>query len=93
MGELSKGKVRELAKELDLSTHDKKDSTGICFIGERPFPEFISNYLAGEEGNIINEQNDIIGRHAGLVFYTLGQRQGLGIGGVVHDYRRWLERS
>ena len=82
LGKLEKDEVREIARDNKLITSEKKDSTGICFIGERPFPEFISNYLAGEEGNIINEQNDIIGRHAGLVFYTLGQRQGLGIGGV-----------
>tara|TARA_B100001564_G_scaffold55663_1_gene42441 strand:+ start:3427 stop:4494 length:1068 start_codon:yes stop_codon:yes gene_type:complete len=82
LGKLEKAKVRQIARENNLITSEKKDSTGICFIGERPFPEFISNYLAGEEGNIINEENNIIGTHSGLVFYTLGQRQGLGIGGV-----------
>ena len=82
LGELKKEKVRQIAKENSLITSNKKDSTGICFIGERPFPEFVGSYLSGEEGNIINENDDVIGIHQGLVFYTLGQRQGLGIGGV-----------
>ena len=82
LGNLTKEKVREMAREKGLVTSDKKDSTGICFIGERPFPEFVSNYLTGEAGNIVNENQEIIGSHSGLVFYTLGQRQGLGIGGV-----------
>ena len=82
LGKLDKSEVRKIARNNNLITSEKKDSTGICFIGERPFPEFISNYLAGEEGNIVNEKNEIIGTHSGLVFYTLGQRQGLGIGGV-----------
>ena len=82
LGELKKENVRQIAKENSLITSNKKDSTGICFIGERPFPEFVANYLSGQEGNIINENGDVIGIHQGLVFYTLGQRQGLGIGGV-----------
>jgi len=82
LGKLEKSEVRKIARNNNLITSEKKDSTGICFIGERPFPQFISNYLAGEEGNIVNEKNEIIGTHSGLVFYTLGQRQGLGIGGV-----------
>ena len=82
LGKLEKEKVREIARDKDLITSEKKDSTGICFIGERPFPDFVSNYLTGEVGNIVNENQEIIGSHAGLVFYTLGQRQGLGIGGV-----------
>ena len=82
LGELKKENVRQIAKENSLITSNKKDSTGICFIGERPFPEFVGSYLSGQEGNIINENDDVIGIHQGLVFYTLGQRQGLGIGGV-----------
>ena len=70
LGKLEKSEVRKIARNNNLITSEKKDSTGICFIGERPFPEFISNYLAGEEGNIVNEKNDIIGTHSGLVFYT-----------------------
>ena len=82
LGMLKKDKVREIARQNNLITSEKKDSTGICFIGERPFPEFVGSYLKGNIGNIVNEDNEIIGKHSGLVFYTLGQRQGLGIGGV-----------
>ena len=82
LGELKKDKVRAIARENNLITSEKKDSTGICFIGERPFPEFVANYLGGEEGEIVDDNDSVIGTHKGLVFYTLGQRQGLGIGGV-----------
>jgi len=82
LGELSKGKVRELAKELDLSTHDKKDSTGICFIGERKFKDFLERYLPSQPGIIKTQTGEEIGTHTGLMFYTYGQRQGLGIGGI-----------
>ncbi len=82
LGNMKKDKVRDIARKNNLVTSEKKDSTGICFIGERPFPEFVGNYLNGKIGNIINEKQDIIGEHSGLVFYTLGQRKGLGIGGV-----------
>ena len=82
LGELSKGKVRELAKELDLSTHDKKDSTGICFIGERKFKDFLERYLPSQPGIIQTQTGEEIGTHTGLMFYTYGQRQGLGIGGI-----------
>ena len=87
LGELKKDKVRAIARENNLVTSEKKDSTGICFIGERPFPEFVANYLGGEEGEIVDDNDSVIGMHKGLVFYTLGQRQGLGIGGVkdAHD--------
>ena len=82
LGELKKTEVRDIARNNNLITGDKKDSTGICFIGERPFPEFVSSYLEGKVGNIIDENHDVIGTHSGLIFYTLGQRQGLKIGGV-----------
>ena len=65
-----------------MVTFDKKDSTGICFIGERPFPEFLKNYLPEDYGEIVDENDEVIGEHKGLYFYTIGQRQGLGIGGM-----------
>ena len=82
LGNLNKTKVREIAKSEGLITSEKKDSTGICFIGERPFPEFLNNYLSHNPGKIEDEYGKQIGEHKGLPFYTLGQRQGLGIGGL-----------
>ena len=82
IGELRKTEVRRMAEEIGLPNAKKKDSTGICFIGERPFREFLNRHIAGEPGPIKNERGRILGQHAGLSFYTLGQRQGLGIGGV-----------
>ncbi|HVZ42686.1 MAG TPA: tRNA 2-thiouridine(34) synthase MnmA [Ramlibacter sp.] len=82
IGELRKTEVRELASDIGLPNAKKKDSTGICFIGERPFREFLNRYIAKEPGPIKDERGRTIGQHAGLSFYTLGQRQGLGIGGV-----------
>ncbi len=73
--------VRELAAKLKLPNHDKKDSTGICFIGERPFREFLNRYLPTEPGSIVSLDGSVVGQHMGLMYYTLGQRQGLGIGG------------
>nr|VFK50383.1 MAG: tRNA (5-methylaminomethyl-2-thiouridylate)-methyltransferase [Candidatus Kentron sp. TC] len=81
VGELSKPEVRRLAREAGLPIHDKKDSTGICFIGERPFKAFLSRYIAPSPGDIESPDGGIIGCHDGLAYYTLGQRQGLGIGG------------
>jgi len=81
LGELHKTQVREIARKFGLANHDKKDSTGICFIGERPFREFLSRYLPREPGNIETPEGEIIGQHEGLMYYTLGQRKGLGIGG------------
>ncbi len=78
---LTKAEVRRLARDHGLPTHDKRDSTGICFIGERPFREFLSRYVAAEPGPIVDEAGREIGRHHGLAYYTPGQRQGLGIGG------------
>ncbi len=82
VGALNKSEVRRVAAELGLSTHDKKDSTGICFIGERKFKDFLETYLPAQPGDIETAEGEKLGRHAGLMFYTLGQRQGLGIGGI-----------
>ncbi len=81
LGELRKAEVRALARDAGLATHDKKDSTGICFIGERPFREFLADFLPARPGIIRSADGQELGRHDGLMFYTLGQRQGLGIGG------------
>ena len=83
VGGLHKTEVRRMAAEIGLPNAKKKDSTGICFIGERPFREFLNRYLSHEPGPMLDEQGREVGRHIGLSFYTLGQRQGLGIGGVA----------
>jgi tRNA-uridine 2-sulfurtransferase len=82
VGELKKTDVRRLAAEAGLPNAKKKDSTGICFIGERPFREFLNRYLSHAPGPIEDERGRPLGTHVGLSFYTLGQRQGLGIGGI-----------
>ncbi|HXE22198.1 MAG TPA: tRNA 2-thiouridine(34) synthase MnmA [Rhodoferax sp.] len=82
LGELRKTEVRRMAAEIGLPNAKKKDSTGICFIGERPFREFLNRYIAKEPGPIKSDRGRVLGQHQGLSFYTLGQRQGLGIGGV-----------
>jgi tRNA-specific 2-thiouridylase len=82
VGELAKTEVRRIAAEIGLPNAKKKDSTGICFIGERPFREFLNRYLSHEPGPMLDERGRQVGQHVGLSFYTLGQRQGLGIGGV-----------
>ena len=82
IGALRKPHIRKMAAEAGLVTHDKKDSTGICFIGERPFREFLGQYLPAANGAIRTTSGDVIGTHPGIQFYTLGQRKGLGIGGV-----------
>lgn len=82
VGELQKSVVREIAKQHGLLTHNKKDSTGICFIGERKFKQFLSEFLPAQPGAIITTEGQIIGRHTGLMYYTIGQRQGIGIGGL-----------
>jgi tRNA-specific 2-thiouridylase len=81
IGELRKTEVRRLAHAAGLPVYDKPDSTGICFIGERPFQEFLSRYLRTETGPIENDRGRVLGEHRGLALYTLGQRSGLGIGG------------
>jgi tRNA-specific 2-thiouridylase len=82
LGELMKSEVREVARGAGIPVSGKKDSTGICFIGERPFAEFLSAYVADSPGPMRTPEGDTLGEHRGLAFYTLGQRQGLGIGGV-----------
>ena len=82
LGELDKTDVRDMARSAGLPTFDKKDSTGICFIGERRFNDFLSRYLPAQPGPIRTESGDILGSHQGLMYHTIGQRQGLGIGGT-----------
>ena len=94
VGGLHKTEVRRIAAEIGLPNAKKKDSTGICFIGERPFREFLDRYLSRAPGPIVDDTGAEVGRHVGLSFYTRGQRQGLGIGGVAgHDaagvHRPW----
>ena len=81
IGEMNKDDVREQAKKLSLPVHDKKDSTGICFIGERRFSDFLSRFLPSQPGKIKTLDGETIGEHRGACYYTIGQRQGLGIGG------------
>lgn len=81
IGELKKNIVRNIAAKSGFRNHAKKDSTGICFIGERKFKTFLQKYLPAKSGNIENTAGEIIGKHEGLMYYTLGQRQGIGIGG------------
>ena len=81
VGHLHKAEVRRIAREAGLPNHAKRDSTGICFIGERPFREFLSRYLPKEPGAMVTPEGERVGEHQGLMYYTLGQRQGLGIGG------------
>ena len=81
LGELPKPEVRRIAEQAGFITHDKKDSTGICFIGERRFREFLSRYIPAQPGEMRTPDGEHIGEHSGLMYYTLGQRQGLGIGG------------
>ncbi|MGL5540596.1 MAG: tRNA 2-thiouridine(34) synthase MnmA, partial [Erysipelotrichaceae bacterium] len=88
IGPLEKPKVRALAEQLDLIVAKKKDSTGICFIGERNFRDFLKNYLPSKEGKIVDLiTKEVVGKHTGVLYYTIGQRKGLGIGG---DHGRWF---
>lgn len=90
LGHLEKPEIRAIAKAMDFGNHAKKDSTGICFIGERRFSDFLSQYLPAQPGTIETDQGQAIGQHQGLMFYTLGQRQGLGIGGLRdHNEQPW----
>ncbi|MBZ2167770.1 tRNA 2-thiouridine(34) synthase MnmA [Marinobacter sp. F4216] len=82
VGELEKPEVRRIAEEQGFVTYDKKDSTGICFIGERKFKDFLSQYLPAQPGDIETPDGQVIGKHQGLMYHTIGQRQGLGIGGL-----------
>ncbi|WLD56628.1 tRNA 2-thiouridine(34) synthase MnmA [Salinispirillum sp. LH 10-3-1] len=91
VGEMAKPEVRRLAEQHDLITHNKKDSTGICFIGERRFSDFLKQYLPAQPGAIETPDGEVIGEHHGLMYYTIGQRQGLGIGGLKnHPEAPWF---
>lgn len=90
VGELEKPEVRRIASEQELITHDKKDSTGICFIGERKFKDFLQRFLPAQPGEIETAEGEIIGKHEGLMYHTLGQRKGLLIGGMKdHGDEPW----
>ena len=82
VGELRKAEVRRIALDAGLPNHAKKDSTGICFIGERPFREFLNRYLPKAPGPMVDERGRTLGEHIGLAFYTIGQRKGIGLGGA-----------
>jgi tRNA-uridine 2-sulfurtransferase len=82
LGEIKKTEVRRIAEQLKLPNAAKKDSTGICFIGERPFREFLNRYLSYQPGPMKTPEGEVVGEHVGLSFYTLGQRKGIGIGGM-----------
>jgi tRNA-specific 2-thiouridylase len=82
IGEMEKPAVRVIAEQHELITHNKKDSTGICFIGERRFKDFLQQYIPAQPGNIEDTEGNNMGQHSGLMYHTIGQRQGLGIGGV-----------
>lgn len=87
LADIDKPTVRKIAEELNLSVAKKRDSTGVCFIGERHFKEFLENYLPSKEGNIVDiVNNKVIGKHEGVLYYTVGQRKGLNIGGGVKGY-------
>ena len=90
IGKMNKTEVRRIAKNNKFDTFDKKDSTGICFIGERKFRDFLKNYIPSKQGDIKTLDEKIIGQHDGVMFYTIGQRQGLGIGGQrEHSEEPW----
>lgn len=94
LGELTKPEVRALAEEIGLHNHDRKDSTGICFIGERRFADFLARYVSGREGDIRDPEGRLLGRHAGLASYTAGQRQGINLGGIAgRDEAPWYVLS
>ena len=91
IGDMQKADVRKLAREAGIPTSEKKDSTGICFIGERKFREFLNNYLPANEGDIKTLDGKVVGKHIGVMFYTLGQRRGLNIGGRADgNGERWF---
>lgn len=90
VGDYLKSDVRDIAMSQKLVTHDKKDSTGICFIGERKFKNFLKEYILAQPGKIVDNFGNILGQHDGLMYYTIGQRQGLNIGGQKHaDEKPW----
>lgn len=90
LADLPKEEVRKIALQYDLATAEKKDSTGICFIGERNFKEFLKGYLPGQAGDIVDINGNKVGRHDGLMYYTIGQRRGIGLGGTADNQERWF---
>ena len=92
LGDIDKTEVRRIATELDLVVANKKDSTGVCFIGERNFKQFLNNYLPAKKGNIVDViSKNVVGTHDGVLYYTIGQRKGLGIGGIKGiDPKSWF---
>lgn len=84
VGELEKSEVRKIAEEQNFVTANKKDSTGICFIGERKFKDFLQQYIPAQPGNIEDDKGNVVGEHSGLMYHTLGQRKGIGLGGMVN---------
>ena len=90
LADVKKGEVRKIADELGLVNAKKKDSTGICFIGERNFRKFLQNYLPNQAGEIVDVDGNHVGEHIGLMYYTLGQRRGLGLGGTTEGCGRWF---
>lgn len=90
LADLNKAEVRQIAEKLNMSTAKKKDSTGICFIGERNFRKFLQEYLPAQPGKIITLQGETVGEHIGLMYYTLGQRKGLDLGGRHGEDGRWF---
>lgn len=93
VGELDKTEVRHLAEQYHLATWDKKDSTGICFIGERDFNKFLSQYLPAKPGEMVTPEGEVVGQHQGLMYHTLGQRKGLGIGGRKSSSKHTSEKA
>lgn len=90
LGEMNKKEVRRIAEEADLATAKKKDSTGICFIGEKDFKTFLMNYLPAQPGKMLTLDGEVMGQHDGLMYYTIGQRKGLGIGGNGTSNEPWF---
>ena len=90
LGHLQKAEVRAIAERAGLATAKKKDSTGVCFIGEKNFKNFLSQYLPARPGKMVTESGEVKGDHAGLMYYTIGQRQGLGIGGTGQNSEPWF---
>ena len=90
IGDMNKSEVREYAYKKGLPNHDKPDSTGICFIGERPFKEFIQTFVPPKPGDIVNTDGEFLGKHDGLAYFTIGQRKDIGIGGMKnHSGEPW----
>ena len=93
VGGLTKAEIREIARDAGLPVSEKKDSTGVCFIGERNFKRFLSEYLPAQPGDMVTPEGRVVGRHDGLMYYTLGQRRGLGIGGGGNGQRWFVVRK